>query len=79
MAQADLFASAVEEQTATTNEIGRNVTLAADNSTEIARNISGVASAAESASVGASNTLDTAAELSRMAGELQVLVSGFRC
>ncbi|MFN8050686.1 MAG: methyl-accepting chemotaxis protein [Acidimicrobiales bacterium] len=73
------IASAVEEQTATTNEIGRNVAEAADNSTEIARNISGVAQSAQDASMGASNTLDTAAELSRMAGELQVLVSGFRC
>ena len=73
------IASAVEEQTATTNEIGRNVAEASDNSTEIARNISGVAEAAESASIGAGNTLDTATELSRMAGELQVLVSGFRC
>lgn len=73
------IASAVEQQTATTNEIGRNVAEAADNSTEIARNISGVARAAEDASMGASNTSDTAAELSRMAGELQVLVSGFRC
>ena len=73
------IASAVEEQTATTNEIGRNVAEASDNSTEIARNISGVAEAAQSASIGAGNTLDTATELSRMAGELQVLVSGFRC
>lgn len=73
------IASAVEQQTATTNEIGRNVAEAADNSTEIARNISGVAQSAEDASMGASNVLDTAAELSRMAGELQVLVSGFRC
>lgn len=73
------IASAVEQQTATTNEIGRNVSQAADNSIEIARNISGVAQAAESASLGAGNTLDTAAELARMAGELQVLVSGFRC
>jgi methyl-accepting chemotaxis protein len=73
------IASAVEEQTATTNEIGRNVAEAADNSNEIARNISGVAQAAEEASHGASNTLDTAGELSRMAGELHVLVSGFTC
>ena len=73
------IASAVEQQTATTNEIGRNVAEAADNSTEIARNITGVANAAEDASNGATNTLDTASELSRMAGELRELVAGFRC
>jgi methyl-accepting chemotaxis protein len=72
------IASAVEEQTATTNEIGRNVTEAAKGSGEIAQNITGVASAAESTSSGATDTQRAAAELARMAAELQQLVGQFR-
>ena len=72
------IASAVEEQTATTNEIGRNVTEAAKGTEEIARNISGVATAAESTTSGAGDTQKAAIELSRMANELQSLVSRFR-
>ena len=49
------IASAVEEQTATTNEMGRNVTEAAKGSTEIAQNISGVAQAARNTSEGLSD------------------------
>src|SRR6202000_2446216 len=41
------IASAVEEQTATTNEIARNVSDAARGSAEIAQNINGVARAVE--------------------------------
>jgi len=72
------IASAVEEQTATTNEIGRNVTEAAKGSGEIAQNITGVASAAESTSAGATDTQRAASELARMAAELQQLVGQFR-
>jgi methyl-accepting chemotaxis protein len=72
------IASAVEEQTATTNEIGRNVNEAAKGTGEIARNISGVATAAASTTSGASDTQKAAMELSRMANELQTLVSRFR-
>jgi methyl-accepting chemotaxis protein len=72
------IASAVEEQTATTNEIGRNVTEAAKGTGEIARNITGVATAAESTTSGATDTQKAAMELSRMANELQSLVSRFR-
>ncbi len=72
------IASAVEEQTATTNEIGRNVAEAAKGSTEIAQNITGVATAAQSTSSGAGNSRDAAGQLSGMASELQQLVSGFK-
>ncbi|HEU0121239.1 MAG TPA: methyl-accepting chemotaxis protein [Bryobacteraceae bacterium] len=72
------IASAVEQQTATTNEIGRNVTEAAKGTGEIARNISGVAAAADSTTSGASDTQRAALELSRMANELQSLVSRFQ-
>lgn len=71
------IACAVEEQTATTNEISRNVVEAARGSAEIAQNITGVATAAESTSRGAEETQSAARELSRMAAELQRLVSQF--
>jgi methyl-accepting chemotaxis protein len=71
------IASAVEEQTATTNEIGRNVAEAARGSAEIAQNITGVATAARNTTEGASNTQQAAAELARMAAELQQLVAQF--
>jgi methyl-accepting chemotaxis protein len=71
------IASAVEEQTATTNEISRNVAEAARGSGEIAQNITGVARAAQGTSSGASDTSRASAELARMAAELQKLVSQF--
>jgi methyl-accepting chemotaxis protein len=72
------IASAVEEQTATTNEIGRNVTEAARGASEIAGNVSGVAQAAQETAEGASDTLRAASELARMADELTRLVEQFR-
>ncbi|MCK6552883.1 methyl-accepting chemotaxis protein, partial [Myxococcota bacterium] len=72
------IASAVEEQTATTNEMGRNVAEAASGSTEIARNITGVASAAEQTAGGAQQGLSAAQDLAKMAAELQDLVGQFR-
>jgi methyl-accepting chemotaxis protein len=71
------IAGAVEEQTATTNEISRNVADAAQGSSDIARNITAVAQAAASTMDGASNTQQAAADLSRIAAELQALVSQF--
>ncbi len=72
------MASAVEEQTATTNEINRNASEAARGSSEIAQNISGVASASESTSKGANDTLGAAKSLAEMASQLQELVGQFR-
>jgi methyl-accepting chemotaxis protein len=72
------IASAVEEQTATTGEISRNVSEAALGSSEIAENITGVAQAARSTTEGASNTKNSADELSRIALDLQKLVSEFK-
>jgi len=71
------IASAVEEQTATTNEIGRNITEAATGSGEIAKNITGVAQAAQSTSTGAGNIQTASAELAKMANTLQQLVAQF--
>jgi methyl-accepting chemotaxis protein len=72
------IASAVEEQTATTGEISRNVAEAAQGSNEIARNITGVAQAARGTTEGASKTKNSAEELSKIALKLQKLVSQFK-
>ena len=72
------IASAVEEQTATTNEIARNVNQVALGSSEIARNITSVADAATSTTTSASNTQTAAIQLSKTASELQELVGQFK-
>ncbi len=72
------IASAVEQQTATTNEIARNVSEAARGSGEIAENITGVAHAAQGTAKGAEETQRAAGELARMAVELQQLVDRFQ-
>jgi hypothetical protein len=69
--------SAVEEQTAVTNEMSRNVTEAATGSTEIASNIVVVAAAAAATTEGVNQTLTASARLSRMSVELTDLVSHF--
>jgi len=72
------IASAVEEQTVTTNEIGRSVTEAAKGVNDIAKNIAGVAVAAKNTTQGAADTQKAAQELSKMAARLQTVVSQFR-
>jgi methyl-accepting chemotaxis protein len=72
------IASAVEEQTATTNEMGRSVAEAATGSADIAQNITGVARSANDTGAAASSTSQAADELARMAAEMQQLVGAFR-
>jgi methyl-accepting chemotaxis protein len=72
------IAGAVEEQSATTREIGVSGADAARGSVEIARNIASVAQASQYAAEGASNTQKAAEELARMAAELQRLVEHFQ-
>ncbi len=72
------IASAMEEQSATTNEIGRNLAEAAKGSTDISKNIGGVAEAARSTAAGAGDTLKSAQSLEKMAADLQLLVGQFR-
>lgn len=72
------IASAVEEQTATTAEINRNINEAARGSSEIAQNVVVVADAAKGTSEGARETQRAAEELSQMACELQQLVQRFK-
>lgn len=72
------IASAVEEQTATTNEIARNIAEAAKGTSDIAKNIGVVAINAQTTTIGASNTSDSATELARMAVDLQKVVNQFK-
>lgn len=72
------IASAVEEQTATTAEIARNVSEAAKGSSDIAKSIGIVAQNAQTTTTGASNTSEASNELARMAVELQKVVSKFK-
>ena len=71
------IASAVEEQTVTTNEIGRSVTEAAQGVSDIAKNIGGVAVAAENTTRGANDTQKASQELSQMAARLQAAIAKF--
>jgi methyl-accepting chemotaxis protein len=71
------IAGAVEEQTATSADIGRNVSESARGSVEITRNVNDVASSAQSAMEGASQTQVAANELARMSSELQRMVARY--
>jgi PAS domain S-box-containing protein len=72
------IASAVEEQTVTTNEIGRNVAEAARGTSDIAKNISGVAQAAQNTTQGASDSQKASSSLAAMAAQLQGIVGKFK-
>ena len=72
------IASAVEEQTVTTNEIGRNVAEAARGTSDIAKNISGVAQAAQNTTQGASDSQKASSSLAAMASQLQSIVGKFK-
>ncbi|HEY0950082.1 methyl-accepting chemotaxis protein, partial [Nocardioides sp.] len=71
------IASAVEEQTATTNEMSRNVAEASTGSGEIATNISGVSTAADATTQALAQTRTAVDDLARMAVDLRGAVSGF--
>lgn len=72
------IASAVEEQTATTNEIARNIAEAAKGTSDIAQNIKVVALNAQTTTISISNTSEAATELARMAVDLQKVVNQFQ-
>jgi methyl-accepting chemotaxis protein len=71
------IASAVEEQTATTSEMSRNVTEAATGTGEIAANMSAVAGAAQHSSEGVAAADGAIHELAQLADELRQLVGNF--
>jgi len=75
---ANTIASAVEEQSVTTNEMSRNVAEASKWSNEIVANVTGVAEAAQSTASGATQTQTAAQELARLASELQAAVNQFK-
>ncbi|MFI5957491.1 methyl-accepting chemotaxis protein [Cryptosporangium sp. NPDC051539] len=71
------ISSAVEEQTATTQEMNRTLTDAADGASNIATTIAGVSDAARRTTDTVSDTRRAADELATMSGELQGLVARF--
>ncbi len=72
------IASMVEEQTATTNEMSRNVQEAATGSIEIASKTADVAKAAVHTKQGADDTGIASKELSKMAMDMQNLVTAYQ-
>ncbi|MGY2083280.1 methyl-accepting chemotaxis protein [Blastococcus sp. SYSU DS0539] len=72
------IAAAVEEQTATTNEMNRNVAEAASGTQGIAAAISGLAAGTQETNHRVEEAQRAAAELARMSGELQDAVSRFQ-
>ena len=71
------IAGAMEEQSATTNEISRSVTQAAAGSGEIAANVTSVASAAATSSEVLTRMAASVADLAAMATELHARVADF--
>ncbi len=71
-------ASAIEQQSATTSEIGRNLSDAAKGSADITQNITGVAQAARVTTDAAGQTQESATSLEKMAAQLKDLVSQFK-
>ena len=72
------IASAVEEQTATTSEMSRNVAEASTGSGEIAQNIDGVSNAAEATTQALSQSQSAIDELARMSTDLRDSVGFFK-
>ncbi|MGZ4451440.1 MAG: methyl-accepting chemotaxis protein, partial [Nocardioides sp.] len=72
------IASAVEQQTASTNEIARSVSEAASGANGIAADITEVANATTQAQSGAQGTSAAASELAGMSSTLDRLVGAFR-
>jgi methyl-accepting chemotaxis protein len=72
------IATAVEQQSATTDEMSRNVSEAARGSTEITNNIAGVSQAAQGTSSSAGESLRSAQHLAQMSTQLRALVNQFK-
>jgi len=73
-----VIATAVEEQSATTNEMSRNVGEAAKGAGEISNNIAGVAEAAQSTSNSVAEAQKATEHLAEMAQQLRQLVGQFK-
>lgn len=72
------IATAVEQQSATTAGMSRNISEAARGSSEVAQNIQGVAQAAHSTSHGATDSHKAAQSLAKMSTQLRELVDRFK-
>jgi methyl-accepting chemotaxis protein len=72
------IAAAVEEQTATTGEMGRSMKEAADASTRIAATITTVATAARATESEVAESRTIIASVNQLSGDLQDLVRSFR-
>ena len=72
------IASAVEQQSTTTNEMNRNVLEAANGSQGIATNIAGIADAATQTTAGVNDAQQSAGELAEMGAQLEEAVGRFR-
>jgi methyl-accepting chemotaxis protein len=72
------IASAIDQQLATTAEIGRSLSEAAKGSSEISRGVLSVAQAARDTASGSGSTQHAAQELAEMAMELRRLTERFR-
>ncbi len=73
-----VIATAVEEQSATTAEMARNVSEAAHGASTIANNINGVAEAAQNTSTNVGEAQNAAEHLAKMASQLSELVGRFQ-
>ncbi|WP_380173578.1 methyl-accepting chemotaxis protein [Kineococcus sp. DHX-1] len=72
------IAAAVEEQSATTAEMVRNVTEVSGGAQEISLNMTGIAGGAQQSATSAQHTASTSQDVSRVAADLNQLVAGFR-
>lgn len=72
------IAAAVEEQSTTTTEIGRNAASAARDSSEIARTVSGISESAQVARASAEDTRTAAQSLAVMARDLEAMLAHFQ-
>jgi len=72
------IASAVEEQTATTQEMSRGIGEVAGGTTRIATNIAGVAATTSASVAGINQARDASGEVARTAEEIRSLVGRFR-
>jgi methyl-accepting chemotaxis protein len=72
------IATAVEQQSATTSEMSRNITEAARGAGEVAQNIAGVTNAAQNTSHGATDSQKAASSLAKMSTHLREVVGRFK-
>jgi methyl-accepting chemotaxis protein len=72
------IAAAVEEQSATTEEISRSVVDAADGTRAIAADVTGLADSVETSSTHSDSSRTIAGSLTAMSGDLRALIEGFK-